>query len=203
LDANGPLELTGGARIEAVRKDPTSPLVRGFTAWALEGLARVYQTQSIFRAPCIEAATAQFWADTDPLTAFWETVDADDLREGISNGDLRRLYETWCEAEGARQFKGKAWAKACESRGLVQEHRGSAKTRARFWVLYQKTVKEQSKKPETAESEQNEQNKGYFQQNSQDVFKESRAKPKNRGESVHSVHFSENGAENDDDEVRI
>jgi P4 family phage/plasmid primase-like protien len=119
LDAGGPLELTGGARIEAVRKDPNSPLVRGFTAWALEGLARVHQTQSIFRAACLKEATAKFWADTDPLTPFWETVDEDDLHAGISNGDLRTLYEKWCEIEGARpNIRGKAWAKACESHGL-------------------------------------------------------------------------------------
>ncbi len=142
LDQNGPLELTGGARIEAVRKDPASPLVRGFAAWALEGLARVHQTQSIFRAPCIEAATAKFWADTDPLTPFWETFEEAELRAGVSNGELRGRYEKWCENEGARPFKGKAWAKACESRGLIQEKRG--RDSARFWVFYgkkaQKTV---------------------------------------------------------------
>src|SRR5690606_9797305 len=38
LDAGEPIELTGGKRLEAVRSDPNSPLVRGFTAWAMEGL---------------------------------------------------------------------------------------------------------------------------------------------------------------------
>lgn len=134
LDESGPLELTGGARIEAVRKDVASPLVQGFAAWALEGLARVHLSQSIVRAPCIAAATAKFWADTDPLTPFWETCDEAELRAGVSNGELRGRYEKWCESESTRPFRGKAWAKACESRGLVQERRG--REGGRFWVFY-------------------------------------------------------------------
>lgn len=186
LDARGPLNLSGGARIEAVRKDPNSLLVRGFVAWALEGLARVHQTQSIFRAACIEEATAKFWSDTDPLTPFWETLEEAELRAGISNGDLRGRYEKWCEGEGVRPFRGKAWAKACESRGMVQEHRGGAKDRARFWVL-------RRKQPEKPKSEQNEQNNG----NSQKTYARTKTSrvdfTENSPESVHSVHFSENG----------
>ena len=137
LDADGPLELTGGARIEAVRKDINSPLVRGFTAWALEGLARVHQTQSIFRAPCIEAATAKFWSDTDPLTPFWETVDADELRGGVSKTELRRQYEVWCLAEGARPFNRNQWALACKSFGLEDERRTGGTW---FWFFVEKGV---------------------------------------------------------------
>jgi P4 family phage/plasmid primase-like protien len=135
LDEKGPLELTGGARIEAVRKDPLSPLVCGFAAWAVEGLARVFETQSIFRAACIETATAKFWSDTDPLTPFWETLDADELRRGISKSELRKAYETWCEAEGARAFNRNLWARACESFGLEDFHNG----KARCWRLTQLT----------------------------------------------------------------
>jgi len=135
LDARGPLELSGGARIEAVRKDPTSPLVRGFVAWALDGLARVHQTQTIFRAACIEVATAKFWADTDTLTPFWETLEEAELREGISKTDLRTRYEVWCQAEGARPFNRPLWARACESRGLEGYHNG----KARGWRLTQLT----------------------------------------------------------------
>jgi len=135
LDAGGPLELSGGARIEAVRKDPTSPLVRGFVAWALDGLARVHQTQSIFRAPCIEEATAKFWADTDTLTPFWETLEEAELRDGISKTDLRARYEKWCQAEGARPFNRTLWARACESRGLESFHDGTS----RGWRLTQLT----------------------------------------------------------------
>jgi P4 family phage/plasmid primase-like protien len=137
LDEHGPLELTGGARIEAVRKDAVSPLVCGFAAWAVEGLARVHQTQSIFRAPCIEAATAKFWADTDTLTPFWETLDGDELRRGISKSELRKRYESWCEAEGARAFNRNLWARACESFGL--EDARSSDGKKRLWVLTQLT----------------------------------------------------------------
>lgn len=135
LDDGGQLELSGGARLEAVRKDPKSPLVRGFTAWALDGLARVYKAQSIYKAPCIATATAKFWADTDPLTAFWETVSAADLRGGIGKTELRREYEQWCSTEGARPFNRSQWARACESHGLEDFHDG----KRRLWRLTQLT----------------------------------------------------------------
>lgn len=132
LGAGAPLQLTGGKRIEAVRQDPQSPLVRGFAAWALEGLARVYANQDIHRAACADAATAQFWADTDPLTPFWETVDEDRLREGLPKSDLRRLYDDWCQAEGARPLNRVQWTRACKSFGLDEEQRTGG---TRFWYL--------------------------------------------------------------------
>jgi len=89
LGAGAPLELTGGVRVEAVRKEPDSPLVRGFALWALEGLERVFRTQTISRSPCMESATARFWVDIDPLTPFWETLDATTLQNAISKTDLR------------------------------------------------------------------------------------------------------------------
>ncbi len=49
LDAGGHLKFSSGTRIESVRKDPESLLVRGFLAWAIEGLARVFQTPNHFR----------------------------------------------------------------------------------------------------------------------------------------------------------
>ncbi len=134
LGSGAPLELTGGRRIEAVRQDVAAPLVTGFAAWAMEGLARVYQAQEIYRAPCAATATAKFWADTDPLTAFWETVAEAELLEGIGKTELRKRYETWCETEGARPFNRNHWARACASQGLQDEQRTGGK---RFWYLPQ------------------------------------------------------------------
>jgi putative DNA primase/helicase len=145
LDENGPLELTGGARVEAVRKDPLSPLVCGFAAWAVEGLARVFETQSIFRAACIETATAKFWADTDPLTSFWETLDADELRGGISKTGLRKSYEDWCDDEGVHKnarLNRTNWIKACKAQGLDDIRRTGGKW---FWFLVREKVTQVTK----------------------------------------------------------
>ncbi len=132
--ANGtPLELTGGKRIEAVRQDPESPLVRGFAAWAMEGLARVMQTETIHRAAAVNAATAQFWADTDQLTPFWETIEEAELLDGIGKTELRKSYENWCETEGAPKKMAREFTRGCkEGRGLIDEKRSGGK---RFWVL--------------------------------------------------------------------
>lgn len=138
LDAPTPFKLTGGARIEAVRQDPNSPLVRGFAAWAVEGLERVHKTESIHRAECIEKATKKFWADTDPLTGFWETIEESELLAGIGKTELRKRYETWCEDEGARPFNRNQWARACKDGRGLEEGRDKD-TNARTWVLTQLT----------------------------------------------------------------
>jgi phage/plasmid-associated DNA primase len=120
LGEPSPLKLTGGKRIEAVRQDTNSPLVRGFAAWALEGLQRFYKAQEIYRAPVVETACTRFWRDTDPITPFWETVKDEELREGIVKGELRGRYETWCSSEGARALGRDRWTRACEAHGLYE-----------------------------------------------------------------------------------
>ena len=103
------IELDGGKRLEEVRRDPNSDLVRGFTAWAVEGLERVYKNQDIFRADCIEAATEQFWNDTDPLTDFWESLSKKHLIEGMNKNLLRNLYLGFCDEEGIHPVGGHNW----------------------------------------------------------------------------------------------
>jgi putative DNA primase/helicase len=115
------LIFSEGARIEEVRRNPESALVREFAAWALSGLARLYASQSLYKAMRVQIATAQFWKDTDTLTPFWETVDEAELRKGMTRPDLRRLYEAWCLAEGVRKPIGpQLWTQACRSAGLEE-----------------------------------------------------------------------------------
>jgi P4 family phage/plasmid primase-like protien len=137
LDNGAPLQLTGGKRIEAVRQDHESPLVRGFAAWAVEGLSRVWQSQEIHRAACAATATAQFWSDTDQLTPFWETIEEAELFDGIGKTELRKRYENWCETEGARPFNRSQWARACKSHGLSEGRSTDGNTR--LWFLTQLT----------------------------------------------------------------
>ncbi len=140
LDNGAPLELTGGKRIEAVRQDHESPLVRGFAAWAMEGLARVWENQEIHRAACAATATAQFWADTDQLTPFWESIEETELLDGIGKTELRKQYEEWCDNEGVHKnarLNRPAWVKACNSRGLIDQKRTGGK---RFWALIPEIV---------------------------------------------------------------
>lgn len=123
------LKFAGHKRLESARLDPNSALLKGFAAWVCDGLARLYKTQEIYQAPAVKAATAQFWADTDPVSAFWETVDADELRTGIAKTELRHRYEFWCQAEGARPLNRNQWARACQSHGLGEFRSSDQKTR--------------------------------------------------------------------------
>lgn len=126
------LIFSEGARIEEVRRNPESALVREFAAWAVSGLARVFTSQSLHKSAHVQVATAQFWKDTDTLTPFWETVDEAELRKGMTRPDLRRLYEAWCLAEGVRKPIGpQLWTQACRSAGLEEAWIGNK----RGWEL--------------------------------------------------------------------
>lgn len=132
LARDGRLKLTGGTHLETVRRDPKSPLVRAFAAWAVKGLERLHTEQEIYRAPCIEAATKSFWSDCDPISQFWETVPERDLEEGVTKAELRKRYADWCRAQGAQPLRLALWLRACRDRGLREWRREDA----RFWLLY-------------------------------------------------------------------
>jgi phage/plasmid-associated DNA primase len=106
----------------------------------MEGLARVWHSQEIHRAKCAATATAKFWADTDQLTPFWETIEEAELLDGIGKTELRKLYEEWCDNEGVHKnarLNRPAWVKACNSRGLIDQKRTGGK---RFWALIPEKV---------------------------------------------------------------
>jgi len=151
LGEGEPLQFEGHRRVETARQDPNSPLLRGFAAWVAEGLERLYQSQEIYRAPAVRTATAKFWADTDELTPFWETIEEDELRAGIANGELRGRYEAWCDAEKMRPVRGKTWARACDSHKLKQERIGPNRIRTWFYS------------PGKTQKDQKDQNNGLFQ----------------------------------------
>ncbi|WP_216319740.1 DNA primase family protein [Deinococcus aestuarii] len=131
LEVPGLPRLLGGARIEAMRQDPTSALVQGFTPWAVEGLGRVLRERNVYRAPVTADATAGFWADVDPLREFWASRDLSSLSLGVGTAEFRQEYEKWCEAEGARPVGQRAWYAACAAVGL---HKGS-NGKNRVWRL--------------------------------------------------------------------
>lgn len=128
----GALAFTGGRRLEEARRDPSSPLARGFAAWAVDGLARIHRTQEIRIAPAAEEHTRRFWVDADQLAPFWGEIAEEELRAGITAGELRQRYLSWCASEGIHKPLGTtAWGKACHGVGL-DDYR--TKT-SRWWKL--------------------------------------------------------------------
>lgn len=131
LEAPGRARLFGGRRVEEVRRNPRSPLVLGFTAWAVEGLEAVRLSGDVYRAPATAQATAEFWADVDPLREFWASRDPSTLALGVGTSEFRKEYERWCEAEGARPVGQRAWYAACAAVGLEKGSNG----KKRVWRL--------------------------------------------------------------------
>jgi P4 family phage/plasmid primase-like protien len=136
LPFNHPLKigapLLGGRRVEELRQDPSSKLVCGFTAWAVEGLARVHQLGSIHRAAASQKATRGFWENVDPLHDFWPIHSLSELSvSGVSVSAFRARYESWCQQNSARAFSAQKFNKACLSVGLEQ----STIQKERRWLL--------------------------------------------------------------------
>lgn len=129
LNAGGP--LLKGKRLEEVRQDPTSALVLGFVAWAMEGAERVYRTGKIHRAAVCQEATRAFWNDVDPLRDFWPSLTPEELKCGISVGAMRRAYDTWCQENGVKPLGAQKFNRACKSVGLDSYSNG----KERGWRL--------------------------------------------------------------------
>lgn len=130
LREGGP--LLGGRRLEEVRQDTSSPLLLGFTAWAVEGLARVYATGDIHRAAVCRAATRAFWEEVDPLRDFWRTLSPSRLAvSGVLVDTMRSAYEEWAKSSGVRPMTAHKFNKAARSVGLDQKTSGGV----RSWKL--------------------------------------------------------------------
>ena len=134
LDSGAP--LLGGRRVEELRLDGSSDLAKGFTAWAVEGLARVYQQGNIYRAAVCEQATRGFWEKVDPLHEFWLEQSVADLKLGLPVAEFRERYQTWCQGVGARPVGSQTFNKACRSVGLDQYNAGKYKV----WKLLQPAI---------------------------------------------------------------
>ena len=138
LTRPGAAQLCGGRSIEAVRRDSSSELVRGFVSWMLEGTARVLSTGRISKAAVIDAANTKFWHDVDPLSEFWDDIEDAHLAHGVLKSALRETYLNYCERNQIRRpLANKAWSKACKSRGLDEKKSVGVWS----WVLPSATLK--------------------------------------------------------------
>jgi putative DNA primase/helicase len=135
LDAGEHLIFKGHQRIEGARKDVTSPLIRGFVPWLMDGLIRLYgqDLHNAYLAPVVSQHTAKLFRDADPLTDFWEWYELEyegSLERGVKSSDLHNAYIGWCETQKIRQVKqGSAFAKACVAKGLWKNRRAAGA----FW----------------------------------------------------------------------
>lgn len=130
LREGGP--LLGGQRLEELRQDAGSTLVRGFTAWAVEGLDRVYRTGEVYQAEVCRAATRAFWGDVDPLREFWLEQNVSELVMGVGVTAFRKRYEAWCENNGAKPLGAQKFNRACRAVGLDSHSNGKEKR----WKLF-------------------------------------------------------------------
>lgn len=134
-------DLLKGKSLESLRQDPDSPLVRDFTAWAIEGMKRVYQNLSqgkrdpiTVAQKCVEAKIA-LRAETDPLDGFWAIPAVRDLfctpQIGrVSVKDLRDIYVVWANENLMPVLSPQKFNGFAKNVGLVMKNNNG-----RFWEL--------------------------------------------------------------------
>lgn len=140
LDAGEHLRFTGHQRIEGARKDVNSPLIRGFVAWLMEGLIRLYyrDLHNAYLAPIVSEHTRRLLRDADPLTEFWEWYELEyegSLERGVQSSELERIYISWCETQKIRYVKrGRAFAAACRARDLESKKTARGNLWQKQWM---------------------------------------------------------------------
>lgn len=140
LDAGEHLRFTGHQRIEGARKDVNSPLIRGFVAWLMDGLIRLYSRDlhNAYLAAIVSEHTRRLLRDADPLTEFWEWYELEyegSLERGVQSSELERIYISWCETQKIRYVKrGRAFAAACRVRDLESKKTARGNLWQKQWM---------------------------------------------------------------------
>ncbi|KQR04691.1 DUF5906 domain-containing protein [Deinococcus sp. Leaf326] len=139
LAPEGREALLGGKRLQDVIRDPESAYLRGFLAWAMEGLERVRGGELFRPSETVARASIQGRNDSDRYRDFWLTHDFDEsiggmpvlqrLREGVTANWLMFQLHEWCPANGVPIPKGPALKRVYEAVGLVK------RTSAKKWFL--------------------------------------------------------------------
>ncbi|WP_164473653.1 phage/plasmid primase, P4 family [Deinococcus psychrotolerans] len=126
LDPQGHRELFSGRKLEEVRREPHSALVREFSVWAAQGMRSVFRSRSIFLAPAVALATAKLWDEMgNEMGGFWETLKTSEISLGIGVRELRGRYVDWCGLNEIKALPSRKWDKACEAIGLDKKSTGA------------------------------------------------------------------------------
>jgi len=93
---------TNPAALEEVRADPASPLVRGFTRWAMEGAKRLVAEGrgDIAWTSEVVDKTETMRRELDPITEFLSHLKQErgaELARGMTGGMIAESYGEWCE----------------------------------------------------------------------------------------------------------
>lgn len=139
LAQNGQEDLLGGKHLQDVMRDSQSLYLRGFLAWAMEGLERVRGGELFKASGTVARATVAMREDSDQYREFWLELSVDEmggevtlleaLSQGVTANWLKGHLGMWCDSNGVHLPKGRALKRVYEAVGLVK--RGSAQK----WIL--------------------------------------------------------------------
>ncbi len=111
-------------RILAALENPESPTARAFLAWAVRG-ALAWQAQGLGTSRAVEASTAAYQEETDPLADFIEDRCIVEPAASVSAAALRQAYDEWARTNGIRFTLSKRNLASCIRKHGAVEHRGT------------------------------------------------------------------------------
>lgn len=90
----------------------------GILAWAVRGCVE-WQAKGLGQPPAVEAATAAYRKESNPLHDFFGArCSFEDPEAKVSRRDLRAAYEVWCREVGATAVGPRRFAEAMKARGV-------------------------------------------------------------------------------------
>ena len=141
LASDGKEDLLGGKHLQDVMRDPESAYLRGFLAWAMEGLERVRSKELFKASERVVKASAATRKESDPYLEFWPWLisNADEsngempvlqrLLEGVTANWLKGQLEYWCDSNAIHFPRGRALKAVYEAVGLAK------RASSQKWVL--------------------------------------------------------------------
>lgn len=122
LARDGQEDLLGGKHLQDVMRDPQSPYLRGFLAWAMEGLERVRRGELFKASATVVSATAAHREEADPFREFWLEWGIEQFEGGVYSSHLQGMLKTWCAENGGIPMpKARRLKAVCEAVGLVRD----------------------------------------------------------------------------------
>ena len=120
LAPEGKEDLLGGKHLQDVMRDPASAYLRGFLAWAMEGLERVRSGELFTALEAVAKASVALRIESDPYREFWLEQGIAVFRDGVSAGWLKSELQYWCDSNSVYMPKGRAMKATYEAVGLLR-----------------------------------------------------------------------------------
>jgi putative DNA primase/helicase len=108
----------------------------GILNWLLQGCLQ-WQKSGLKQPAEVAEAIRSYRSDMDVLGDFLEDCSVPDPDGEVTNPEMRKAYEEWCQHNGQRPMSARGLALSLKERGFVQKQMGPSRTRTWLGIALQ------------------------------------------------------------------